>query len=141
MERLLSCYYQKVLVNTHKSSDIRFQKAIKEIAETVRINRRDKINQKAGFGSHKNSLAKNKHKKSSRIRRAAVKKAFENNTKESDFGLHDEKPVIPTFEEFLEFALTDLSGKVFRYRIPSNNVRPLIMSASLIFLQKIIKYL
>ena len=145
MERLVSCYFDKMVNGTHKS--LRgFRRFVKMRAQTIRENRRDKINQKvgvyapesavlegqnrplgsypksnpwAGFGTRENTLAKNKKKKSSRIKRAAVKNVSKNNTKQNveefDLGLHDEKTVIPTFDDFLEFALTDLSGTFFKY--------------------------
>ena len=110
MERLVSCYFDKMVNGTHKSLK-GFRRLVKTTARAIREKRggRKNVNfdataKKRPLGTYPNSdpfLGYNKSKK--RLARNA-----------SSSDVMDQKgQVIPTLDDFLEYILTDLSGEGF----------------------------
>ena len=106
MERLVSCYFDKMVNGTHKSLK-GFRKFVKMKAETIRENRKIEEHDNRPIGSYPKSNAWENYKK--RVKRTLPK----TKAKSAEKSFKDEKPVIPTLDDFLEFILTDLSGQGF----------------------------
>ena len=144
MERLVSCYFDKMVNGTHKSLK-GFRIFVKAKAENIRKSRRERKNRTQGvyapedldpldrpLGSYPNSNPWSGYKRNNTRSHNVVKRAIEaprnngvrtrNKTSTNaatqlefngaqDKNLSGKPAVIPTFDDFLEFILTDLSGK------------------------------
>ena len=95
MERLVSCYFDKMVNGTHKSLK-GFRRLVKTTAKSIRERRKRKIENRP-MGSYPKSDPFLGYKK--RVARNATSL--------------DRNAVIPTLDDFLEYILTDLSGEGF----------------------------
>ena len=95
MERLVSCYFDKMVNGTHKSLK-GFRRLVKTTAKSIRERRKRKMENRA-MGSYPKSDPFLGYKK--RVARNATSL--------------DRNAVIPTLDDFLEYILTDLSGEGF----------------------------
>ena len=105
MERLVSCYFDKMVNGTHKSLK-GFRRLVKTTARAIRERRRVKSNENGNrrpLGSYPKSNPFVGFKNS--------KKRLARNASSSE--MEQKGGVIPTLDDFLEYILTDLSGEGF----------------------------
>ena len=105
MERLVSCYFDKMVNGTHKSLK-GFRRLVKTTARAIRERRRVKSNENGNrrpLGSYPKSNPFLGFKNS--------KKRLARNASSSE--MEQKGGVIPTLDDFLEYILTDLSGEGF----------------------------
>ena len=106
MERLVSCYFDKMVNGTHKSLK-GFRRLVKTTARTIREKRRKNPSRgifddpKRPLGTYPKSDPFLGYKNKKRVARNVSNEAME------------QKAVIPTLDDFLEYILTDLSGEGF----------------------------
>ena len=105
MERLVSCYFDKMVNGTHKSLK-GFRRLVKTTAKAIRERRRVKSNDngRRPLGSYPKSNPFLGFKNS--------KKRLARNASSSE-SMEQKGGVIPTLDDFLEYILTDLSGEGF----------------------------
>ena len=133
MERLVSCYFDKMVNGTHKSLK-GFRKFVKMRAEKIRKERLEKVNILTGvynpskddrpigsypksnpwLGFDSPSASKPNKKFKKRPKRSIATNQATNYTNStnshSNRSKNDEPMIIPTLDDFFEFILTDLSG-------------------------------
>ena len=121
LERLVSCYKDKMITNTHWSLAT-FRKQVKQRAETIRSRRKKKISNLVDLSNHQNKRSSdmaNSFWSSGSVLNSPLN--LTNGTKNSKtvkspktVTIQPKPEDIPSFSDFLEFVLsTDLLGTGF----------------------------
>ena len=121
LERLVSCYKDKMITNTHWSLAT-FRKQVKQRAETIRTRRKKKISNLVDLSNHQNKRSSdmaNSFWSSGSVLNSPLN--LTNGTKNSKtvkspktVTIQPKPEDIPSFSDFLEFVLsTDLLGTGF----------------------------
>ena len=107
MDRMLSCYMEKMVKASHHSSVIRYRKSIRDKGRQIIQKRQSQLSQQQSNSSVDFKVA---NESSTTLTQSSLPAALTNDSIYSN--------VTVTFEEFLEYVLsTDLQGKLCYWRV------------------------